>query len=127
METLSFWMTVVGTVAGVVSMWIAVLERRGPRQPKEGPSKLRGFFLMAYLYFLLAVCVVPIVINIGSAWSRFDMDLSDAALAALLNGCALYVFNVLVSASRGVRVAYNVFCATFVVLYAVIGIAVWQS
>ncbi|MEU6303524.1 hypothetical protein [Streptomyces chartreusis] len=32
-ETLTLWLTVIGTVSGVISMWVAILDRRRSQQP----------------------------------------------------------------------------------------------
>ncbi|MFJ8563006.1 hypothetical protein ACIRD0_37205 [Streptomyces microflavus] len=129
-DVLTFWMTVVGTVAGVVSMWIAYLDRRGPREPRRKPGKIAEFFATLILLFLFFVLpYAPLVINIGAVWLHFELPVWTAITGVLLNICGTWAHNSVNSEAekRGRRRAYTLFCLTFAVLFAIAGVAEYRS
>jgi hypothetical protein len=126
-ETLTFWMTVVGTIAGVVSMVVAVLDRRGPRRPRQGPGLLRkatgsclyGTLMMA----AISIVVCAPVVNIGALVTGFDLNPFGCAI-----GLALNVLGIPLDRWGGVpgeteHKVYAIFCAPFILIYALLLIA----
>jgi hypothetical protein len=102
-ETLTFWMTVVGTIAGVVSMVVAVLDRRGPRA--------------------ISIVVCAPVVNIGALVTGFDLNPFGCAI-----GLALNVLGIPLDRWGGVpgeteHKVYAIFCAPFILIYALLLIA----
>ncbi|MFM9538675.1 hypothetical protein ACKI1I_42500 [Streptomyces turgidiscabies] len=131
-DTLTFWMTVVATITGVVSMVVAVLDRRGPRRPGQGPSLPRratGSCLYGTVMLVGAsiVFTVPIV-NIMGLWTGFGnrnpvacaVGLAWNVLAIPLDRWAGYVSDSTTDTTHKVLV---IFCVPFAVIFAVLLVA----
>ncbi|MGW1539735.1 hypothetical protein ACWCPM_05565 [Streptomyces sp. NPDC002309] len=128
MTILSFWLTVIGTVAGVVSMCIAWLDRRGPREPRQGPSRISRYFDFAFVLFLCLICVAVVVVDIGAFWVRFDVSRWGAVGGVYLNLAGMILFNSLYSQGHKLaRFVYTMFCGLGVALWTGASIALWSA
>ncbi|WP_122614462.1 hypothetical protein [Streptomyces sp. Tu 4128] len=124
-DTLTFWMTVVGTVAGVVSMAVAVLDRRGPRQQRRGPHLLQSV-TRSLIYGLAVVGAALIVIaapffNAMCLMERLDLTQLGCAIGLAVNalGLSLHRWHVMDSGAVE-RKAYGIFCWTCMAIYVVL-------
>ncbi|MFC8125757.1 hypothetical protein [Streptomyces sp. NPDC057302] len=127
-DTLTLWLTVIGTLTGFVSMCLAWLDRRGPKPPRQGPSRFsiaadKPYTAVALLAASGGIIGGPVMNGIA-LWHEFSLNNLGCAACIVINICSMSLVAINFDRHRhkNLRRAYFLFSLIFILIYIAVAI-----